>query len=368
MILYFADRHLNILGQASTHLPEGIVIANDLKTEDAEIGVAIFECDLLFNKSTRANVETWAELGNYILRSSGDEQELYTIIDAEIDTKKQKAYIYAEDDGLDLLNEIVGEYEAEQSHPISFYIERYAAGAGWEIGINEVEGLTRQLSFSNDETISARLLKIAEAFNNCELSYSFDIDGLKVAKRYINIYAERGQDIGVQLRLNKEIDNIVITKTIANLATALKATGGTPDGASSPVTLKDYAYDDGDFYVDGSILKSRKALEKWSRHLWKDDRSQQEGGHIVKTYSDDSLTPGILCANAVAELKRICDMQINYEVDINKLPDNVRIGDRGTIIDEHGGLCVSSRLLTLETSEVDDTRRAVFGEHLIRKR
>lgn len=367
MILYFADRHLNILGQATTHLPKGVKVTDDLKTEDVETGIAIFECDLHFNKSTRSKVEDWAEVGNYIIRSSEDEQELFTIIDAEIDTKKQRAYIYAEDDGLDLLNEVVGNYAADQPHPISYYIEKYAAGAGWEIGINEVEGLTRLLTFDSDETASARLLKIAAAFNNCELSFSFEIDGLKIVKRYINIYEKRGKDTGVQLRLNKEIDGIVTTKSIANLATALKATGGTPDGADEPISLKGFVYDDGDFYVEGSILKSRNALENWSRHLWKGDESQQEGGHIVKPYSDDSLSQAVLCANAIAELKSICDMEINFEADIKELPDNVRIGDRVNIIDDAGELYLSSRVLVLETSAADNTRRAVLGEHLIKK-
>lgn len=367
MILYFADRHLNILGQASTHLPKGIIVTDDLKTEDVETGVAIFECDLHFDKRTRTKVEAWAELGNYILRSNDDEQELFTILDAEIDTKKQRVYIYAEDEGLDLLNDVVGAYEADQPHPISFYVEKYAAGAGWDIGINEVEGLTRKLSFDSDETASARLLKIAEAFNNCELSFSFEIDGLEVANKYINIYEKRGKDTGVQLRLNKEIDSIVTTKSITNLATALKATGGTPDGAEEAITLLGYDYDDGDFYVEGSILKSRKALEKWSRHLWKGDESQQEGGHIVKTYSDDSLSQAVLCENAIAELKSICDMEINFEADIKELPDNVKVGDRVNIIDDCGELYLSSRLLILETSAADNTKRAVIGEHLIKK-
>jgi hypothetical protein len=368
MILYFADRHLNILGQASTHLPKGVRVTDDLKTEDVDTGISTFECDVHFNKSTRLKVEEWAELGNYILRNSDDdENELYTIVDAEIDTKKQKVYIYAEDDGLDLINEVVGEYAAEQPYPISHYINMYAEGSGWEIGINEVEGLTRQLKFDNDDTTSARLLQIAEAFNSCELSYSFEIDGLTVAKKYINIYEERGKDTGVQLRLNKEIDSIITTKSIANLATALKAAGGTPENSESRITLKGYEYDDGDFYVDGSILKSRKALEKWSRYLWRDDDTKQQGGHIVRTYSDESLSQAVLCENAIAELKEICDMEINYEADITDFPENVKIGDRVNIIDDAGGLYLSSRILVLETSESDNIRRAVIGEHLIKK-
>lgn len=365
MILYFADRQLNILGQASTKLPRGFTIVDDNKTEDTETGVAIFECKISFKNGNRADLESWAEVGNYLLRSHQNDQEFYQIIDVEIDTKKQSVSIYAEDDGLDLLNEVVGAYAASQPYPISHYINKYAEGAGWTIGINEIEGLTRQLSFDSEQTTAARILSIAEQFGGAEISYSFEISGLMVSKKYINIHQKRGADNGVQLRLNKEIDSITTTKSIANLATALQCTGGTPENAEDPVTLKGYTYDDGDFYVEGSVLKSRKALEKWQRYLWKNDETLQAGGHIVKPFSCDALRQAVLCEAAIEKLKTICDMEINFEADITHLPDNVRIGDRVSIIDDGGNLYVSTRILTLETSVVDDTKKAVLGEHLI---
>lgn len=363
MILYFADRHLNILGQASTRLPSGITIADDLKTDDIETGVSIFECDILFDRKTRKNIEAWAEVGNYILRSSGDECEVYNIIDAEIDTKKQAVHIYAEDDGLDLINEVAAPYEADQFYPIADYIERFAAGSGWEIGINEIEGLTRKLNLDSEKTVSARLLEIAAEFNNAEISYSFVIDGLRIAKRYINIYEERGKDTGIQLRLNKEIDRIITTKSIANLATALQCTGTTPDDSEEPVTLLGFSYDDGDFYVEGSVLKSRKAFEKWSRIL----HPEQSGGHITKPFSFDTTSQAVLCEKAVEELKKICDAEINYEVDFSKFPENVKAGDRVNIIDDNGNLYVSSRILTLGTSDCEESHKAILGEHIIRE-
>lgn len=364
MILYFADRHLNILGQASTRLPSGITVADDLKTSDIETGVSIFECDILFDRKTRADVEAWTEVGNYILRSSGDENEFYNIIDAEIDTKKKTVHIYAEDDGLDLLNEVAEPYEADQYYPIASYIERFTAGSGWEIGINEIEGLTRKLNLDSEKTVSARLLDIAKEFNNAEISYSFVIDGLKIAKRYINIYEERGKDTGIPLRLNKEIDRIITTKSIANLATALQCTGGTPDNSEEPVTLLGFSYDDKyDFYVEGSVLKSRKAFEKWSRIL----HSEQSGGHITKQFSFDTTSQAVLCEKAIEELKKICDAEVNYEVDFSNFPDNVKVGDRVNIIDDDGNLYVSSRILTLETSDCNETHQAILGEHIIRE-
>ena len=133
MILYFADRKLNILGQASTKLPEGLTIKDDLKTEDVDTGVNIFECKITYNSDTRKAVEACAEVGNYILRSHNKENEFYTIIDTEFDTHTQEVYIYAEDAGLDLLNEVVGEYAADKAYPISFYIEKFAYDSGFVI-------------------------------------------------------------------------------------------------------------------------------------------------------------------------------------------------------------------------------------------
>lgn len=367
MILYFADRHFNILGQATTHLPQGVKVEADLKTEDVEAGVAVFECTIPFDSKTRAKVEEWADTGNYILRSSDDETEVFNIVDVEIDTKKQQAYIYAEDDGLDLLNDVVGAYESDNYYPIADYVERFAYNAGWEVGINEVEGLTRKLSWTNEETASARLLSLAEAFDGCELSFSFEVNGLQITRKYINIYAKRGQDTGVQLRLNKEIDSITTIKSIMNLATALKATGSATEDSNEPITLLGYEYDDGDFYVDGELLKSRTALARWSRYLWKDELSEQSGGHVVKTFTYETTSQAVLCEQAIAELKRIGDQEVNYEIDILKLPENVSIGDRVNIIDDKGELYLSSRVLILETSVSDQTRKATLGEHLIKK-
>lgn len=366
MILYFADRHFSILGLASTGLPNGLTVIDDLKTEDIETGVAVFECTIPFDKSTRTLVESYAEVGNYLLRSHDAENEFYTIIDAEIDTKNQQAYIYAEDAGMDLLNEIVGEYEADTAYTIDHYINKFAEHSGFQIGINEVSTLYRQLSFDDEVTATERIADIAAQFDGCEVSYSFDVEGLEVVKKYINIYKERGKDIGVTLRLNQDIDSIITKKSISNLATALQCTGGTPDDAETPITLLGYQYDDGDFYVAGTVLKSREALAKWDRFFWKNANNEQEGGHITRLFSSDALTQAQLCEDAIAELKQFRDMEVNYKVEIPKLPDNVKVGDRVNIVDDAGGLYLSTRILQLTTSVADQEQKATLGEYLIK--
>lgn len=514
MILYFADRQLNIIGQASTELPDGLIISGDKKVAEIETGVSTFECDITFDKKTRSKVEEFTQVGNYVLRNHNGETELYTIIDAEIDTKKQEVYIYAEDDGMDLLNEIVGVYEADQAYAIDHYIKKYASGAGFEIGINEAKGLTRQLSWDGESTATARIASVATQFDGCEISFSFEVDRLYVVKKYINIYKQRGKDVGVTLRLNQDVDSIVTSKSIGNLATALQCTGGaieqsstilekakssgipqiaytvdlktvsrtkntvtfaatvsgaltsedaklaedyglkasiyiggswrsvtlkatdkdnkkewsgtannsaeyefTVSGAPAGVvtysdikfkvertdskggiigvlsekacskfsvpnyieggengedietrniTIEGYAYDDKDFYVEGNVLKSREALKKWSRVVWKTDESQKNGGHITKLYSYDTPSQETLCKRAISELKKLREMEVNYDVEIKKFPENVSIGDRVNIVDDAGELYVSARILKLEQSVSEGEHKATLGEYLIK--
>lgn len=371
MILYFANRTMDILGRATTHLKNGFVITDDKTTEEVETGIATFEGYIGFKKSNRKRCEGMTATGNYILCKDGEENKFYTIIDREIDSKKQEIYVYAEDAGLDLLNEIAGEFEATEAHTAEWYINKWIIDSGFEIGINEIpESSTRKLKWESESTVTERLASIATQFGGYEISYSFDIKGMAITNKYVNIYAERGKNTEETLRLNKDVDRIIIKETVANLATALRCTGGTPENSDTPITLKGYTYDDGDFYVgaDG-VLRSRTAVEKWSRYVWNKEPNKLDGysGHIIRTYSYDTTSQATLCAHAITELKKICDTEINYEIDITKLPDNVKIGDRVNIVDKSGELYLSSRILKLETSVTNKTQTATIGEHLIKE-
>jgi hypothetical protein len=367
---------MQILGQASTTLPDGFVIQEDLKTEDVESGIASFECTISYATESRSQIEEMMKAGNYILRSHDGENEFYTIIDYESDVKEQTVTVYAEDAGLDLLNEIAGKFENETAYNAAWYINKYIVDSGFEIGINEIPSSSvRTLSWDGESTVTERLASIANSFGGYEVSYSFEIDGLEVRRKFINFHEERGKNESAQLRLNREIDNIRTTQSISNLATALRVTGGVPetdgtDEETPPITLVGYKYDDGDIFVgEDGILRSREALKKWSRYIWNNEPGLVGGayeGHIAKFFTYETTDQAELCAHAVTELKRVCDMEVNYEIDINRLPDDVKIGDRVDVVDEAGELFLSTRILVLETSIVDQTQKATLGEYLIR--
>ncbi len=363
MIIYFSNRRMEVLGQASTGLPKGFFASDDKKIEDVDTGVASFECTVSFEKSEQRQLQEVVKAGNYILRSNGDEKEFYTIIDSELDIDEQEINLYAEDAGLDLLNDVAQAFEATEAKPIKWYVEKWTEDSGFEIGINEIPDLTRKLKWEGETTVTERLASVATQFDNAEISYTFDIDKLQVLHKYINIHKKRGKDIGELFRINKNLNNIVIKSSVANLATALYVTGGTPEGQEDPITLSGYKYDDGDFYVSGKYLKSRKAVKKWSRYLSETGTGE---GHIEKTYSFDTTSQKELCAHALTELKKICDTEVNYEVDIAELPPTAKIGDRINLVDDNGELYLSARILKLEVSVARDTQKATLGEYLIK--
>lgn len=362
MIVYFADRYLNILGKASTGLPQGYRIINDVKTEDVDSGVATFEFDLKYNEDTLSEARNMAYPGNYLMRSYDDADEFYTIIDTEEDTSSNTIYVYAEDAGLDLLNDVYGEYTADKAYPISYYVEKYSKDSGFEIHINEIPNLTRTLSWDTDSTASERLLSIASSFG-VEIGYSFEIEGLELKHRYINIYKQRGKDSGISLRLNREIDKIVLKRSIANLATGYKVLGGTPEGADKPISLNGYTYDDGNFYVSGTYLFCREANKIWSR------RYAEEGvnaGYICKMFNGTSTNQKTLCSQAIASLKKASQMEENYEVTLKKVPDDLQIGDTVYVIDNDGEMYLESRALKIEVRASERQYTVTLGEYLMR--
>lgn len=362
MILYFADRHMNILGQASTELPEGLYITDDQKTEEVEAGVATLEFTLNYTGDTRKDATQYSAVGNYILRKNGDEQEFYTIITSEENIFKQEIEIYAEDAGMDLLNETVGEYKADKAYPASYYVKKFSDDSGFGVGINEVSNYNRKLSWEGEATASERILSVATQFD-AEVSYTFEIERLKIKHKYINLHKKRGVDQGRELRINREVKNIIVKSSVEDLATALSVTGGYPEESETPITLKGYKYDDGDIYLSGSTIYSRSAVAKWSRYL---SEKGNGSGHIVQTYTYDTLSQSELCNRAVSKLKKIYDAAVSYEVELAYLPDGIKIGDTVNIVDDAGELYLSARIMKLESSICNDEYTATLGEYKLK--
>lgn len=373
MIIYFADRNLNITGLASTSLPGGFRIMEDLLTEEVDSGVNVFTCKISYNDSSRQELESAVKVGTYLLKSGGSAftdkensyDSLYQIVETEFDTLSQELSVYAEDAGLDLLNRVVGEVTFT-GKTLQQMLTSTKPG-DWTLNLIGCPAGTRTVTFDGDATETERINSIANLFF-CEVYYSFIIERFQITAKVINVIPKRGNQVAThQLRLNKDIDRIVTKTSIADLATALVVTGGTPEGASKPINLKNYTYSytdpaTGDVYtVDKASgqMRNTSAMKRWASVLDTD-------GFIMQRYSYDTTNKATLAGQARAELQKLSKATIEYEVDFVNLPEDVRIGDRINIIDEQGELYLEARLLKIETSITEMSRKAVVGEYLLK--
>lgn len=369
MIVYFADRSLNVLGTASTNLPEGIVITSDEKNEALETGVRTFNVSFVYDDTTRELIEEVIAGGNFLLRSANGENEFYTIVTTEHDTQEQTVSAYCEDAGLDLLNTIVPEFTNTTAHDSAWYVNKWLP-AGWEIGVNELSG-NATLSWDGESTVTERLLSIVNGFNG-ELDFSYEIEGLNVTKRFVNLYEHRGNSTSMfQLRLGGDVSKITTEKSIENLATAFITTGGTPKGSKNPIQLTDGSYSsDGTtthtpadptdaFQIVNHQVRCLPAMAKWSSALDTD-------GLLLRSYSYDTTNGKELFSHAVAELRKVVDEQITYDIEFITFPEDARLGDRINIVDDKDNLYLEGRILSLTKSIVKTETKATLGEWVIK--
>lgn len=368
MIIYFCDRQFNILGQATTELPSGYRISRDKTVEDVESGVNTFECTISWNEDTRTDLSGCISAGFYILKSGSNDDNyntLYQIVETESDTKAQEINLYAEDAGLDLLNTKCDSATLENKtigQMLSYFVPN-----DWTINIQDAPSTTMSNEWTGESTCTERLRSVVGLWD-CELYYSFRVEGLQVKEKIVNVVKRRGlQEAIPQLRLNYDIDRIVTKTSIADLVTALNVTGGIPSGSDVPIDLKGYTYSytdpvTGDVYeVDKPTgqMRNLTAMDKWSSMIDAD-------GLWVGSFTFDTEDKAVLAGQSRAELQKLSTPAVNYDVDFAKLPDDVQIGDRVNIIDDDGELYLEARILQIQTCEADGTQKATIGDYLLK--
>lgn len=369
MILYFADKKFKILGTASTSLSGGYVISDDTKKEEVETGVATLDCTVAYTDDTRADIESWCRAGNYVLAYYGKDDSadvdivnLFMITTTELSVLDHTIKFESEDSGLDLLNNLAKEYTGTEQMSAADYINKVLEKTGFRLRNNNVSAIPKKLEWTSTDTVTKRLADIAEKFD-IEITYGFSVKGLTVSDRWVDIADETGKDTKINLYINKEVNNITVKNTIENLATALYATG------KDNLTLVGFTIPEEDktkyqIDPDGNLV-SLEALTKWARVDYS-SKDSFSGNLYQKFESSDTASQADLYRLAKEKLDSISDIETNYEVDIADLPPGVGIGDRVNIVDDAGNTYISGRILELETSVTDGTKKATLGEYVIK--
>lgn len=369
MILYFADKNFKILGTASTSLSGGYVITDDTKKEEVETGIATLDCTVAYTDDTRSDIESWCRAGNYVLAYYGKDDSadvdivnLFMITTTELSVLDHTIKFESEDSGLDLLNNLAKEYTGTEQMSAADYINKFLEKTGFRLRNNNVSKNPKKLEWTSTDTVTKRLADIAEKFE-IELTYGFSVKGLTVSDRWVDIADETGKDTKINLFINKEVNNITVKNTIENLATALYATG------KDNLTLVGFTIpeeDKGKYQIDpDGNLVSLEALTKWARVDYS-SKDSFSGNLYQKFESSDTASQADLYKLAKEKLDSISDIETNYEVDIADLPPGLGIGDRVNIVDDAGNTYISGRILELETSVTDGTKKATLGEYVIK--
>lgn len=372
---YFTDRKYNQLGIASTdELASSSVIAiDDIGGQEGDYqsvdgGYRSYSATLHFSPDQSAQVKEMTNVGNFVLfKGRAGESVWTTILSREHDPLAGTDTFVAEDASIDLINGTVGAYAASSAMTIAQYIELFAGNSGFVVGYNEIPDLTRTLKWdSDDSSILTRILSVATQFG-VELSFRFEVRGLSVIGKYIDIRKHIGGNKGIYLRVDTDLNKIVTTSDIADLCTAIAGTGGTPEGSNDPITLKGYHWiDPNGRYVlgDDGVLRDPVALRTWSR-LLSNSNPDPKDAHITRTKTYEATSQATLVQSILSDLEKFNHPAVNYEVDIAKLPDNVNIGDTVYLVDEDEQLFLSARVLELTYSYSNESGTATLGDYLI---
>lgn len=374
---YFVDRSSwHLLGIATAGGGGKIHIVDDTDDQLISAGARTYSGTILFTPELSSKVQTMAARGNYILYMDERNKAVFmTIMESSHDPLAGEETFTAEDAGIDLINETVGPYKAQQAMGIADYISLFTNDSGFEIGLNEIPDLKRTLEWTGEsDTTLNRILSVATQFDNAELDFSFDVSGTTVVRRLINIHKRIGADRNITLYVDKDINKIVTSGSIYDLYTAVTPTGGTPESKNGetadqqPITLQGYQWTDPDgryVLTKEGVLLDPVANQTWSRLLAKGGAPSVNAAYINRVVTYTATSQATLLQSALSDLKTHNHEAVNYETDIAVLPQNINIGDTIHLADEDEHLYLSARLLELKSSYSMDTHTATLGDYLI---
>lgn len=122
--------------------------------------------------------------------------------------------------------------------------------------------------------------------------------------------------------------------------------------------LKGYKYDDGRFFVD----KDGRLCDREANAIWA--KPNTKGKYLTRIYESEATSQKTLFDECLNQLKKNNQPEVSYDVNPDKIPKDIDIGDRIRIIDHDysPALYLEARLIDVTTSSTNDyIDRAVFA-------
>lgn len=353
--IYIQDRFRQTVGNTSAHY-------DDEHYMDVEKGSSTYN----FRISKRTQESTLLQPGyKIIFKDKKGQAWEFTIM--TIEQTRNEMIVSCENVGMELINKTVNKWELfPEAHPFEYYFNLCVGNSGWVININEISNMSRKVEFDGRHTALQRILYLLNAFDNAEIDFQVELSNARVVRKFVNIYRKRGTDrSNVQVVYGNEVNDIVKTEDLSDLATSLAGVGSAIEGTNDNVYFRDIVYDDGDFYTElgSAYVKSRRANNIYNLQTTRE--------FLEDFYEYDTSNQQDLFNRTLTQLKKRCEPLVNYEVDLIKIDETLELGDYITIIDHdyfynNSPLYLKARLLTQTISYKDPSKnKAVFGNYIL---
>lgn len=347
-----------VLNRARETLATTSGIYDDKHTLTLDAGSSSYE----FKISKNDEASQYMDSGNYIvLQNDNGKTWLFTILDYE-ETQYTKT-VYAEDAGIELLNKACDIWKSSGPHSFEYYFNIVTSGTPWKLGVNQLAGLERTLTYEGRDTGLGRLLSILKGFDNAECTFDVTVKMNAPSEFRINVYKQVGSDRSdVQMVYSHELNDIVKKESRAEFVTALCGVGGTiqtEDGQGNTQDAGNVDFADLEYNKDGLVTTKG---DKFLRAVDANKRfNPGQTTYIEAFYEYDTQSPSELLNRTITRLKTYSEPQYTYTADVKIIDSTLKIGDTVTIIDHdyNPALYLSARVAKLEKSYTDPAQNTI---------
>ena len=347
-----------VLNRARETLATTSSIYDDKHTLTLDAGSSSYEFKI--DKADEAS--QCMDSGNYIaLQNDNGKTWLFTVLDYE-ETQYTKT-VYAEDAGIELLNKACDIWKSSGPHSFEYYFNLVTSGTPWKLGVNQLAGLERTLTYEGRDTGLGRLLSILKGFDNAECTFDVTVKMNAPSEFKINVYKQVGSDRSdVQMVYSHELNDIVKKESRAEFVTALCGVGGTIQTEDGQGNTQDAGNID---FADLEYNKNGLVTTKGDKFLRAVDANKRfnpgQTTYIEAFYEYDTQSASELLNRTITRLKTYSEPQYTYTADVKVIDNTLKIGDTVTIIDHdyNPALYLSARVAKLEKSYTDPSQNTI---------
>lgn len=271
-----------------------------------------------FTFSTMANTKESEHLvvGNYIAFMYKDKERLFHI--TEIEETHDEEFVktvYCETAGIELINEIIRPMTMN-SVSLTKFLSSVLSETEWEVGFVDTSlADVHDININDYPSIYSTLQEHVVGTYGGEISFTCKLQGGRLAKKYVNVYARRGNVNGYRFEYSSNISSITKKSDSSNLVTALIGKG--KDGLTFASIETPDKPKNQDFIAD------EDAYKRWNLN----------GSHIMGVFECDTESKQELLKLTREELEKRKNPQVSYELKTEMLGDDIEIGDTVRVAD-----------------------------------